>query len=297
MERLTRTGLTRGMAEMTTQSTFLVTAGRGTTGRRVVRILREQGFTVRAASRSSEQYFDWLDQSSWGPALKGVDAVYLVPFDPEPLTPVFVRSAVEAGVRRIVLLSGRGVDVPDYGGEGNDAVAHHLAGEEAVRASGVEWTIVRPGWFAQNFSEGFLRGDVLSGELRLSAADVPASFVDAEDIAAVVAAALTGADHSGQVYELSGPRSLTMGEVASEISGGTGRDVRYVPLPPEEFVAELIRQGYAEEDARSFERTLSPIRLGLDSHLSDGVRRALGRGPRDFTDFVRDAETSGAWDN
>ncbi|WP_435109844.1 NAD(P)H-binding protein [Nocardiopsis synnemataformans] len=283
------------MTEMTTQSTFLVTAGQGITGRRATRILREEGFTVRAASRSSEQYFDWLDQSSWSPALEGVDAVYLVPFDPEPLTPAFVRSAVEAGVRRIVLLSGRGVDVPGYGGEGNDAVAYHLAGEEAVRASGVEWTIVRPGWFAQNFSEGFLREDVLGGELRLPTADVPASFVDAEDIAAVAAAALTGAGHSGQVYELSGPRSLTMGEVASEISEGTGRDVRYVPLSPEGFVAELIRQGYAEEDARSFERTLSPIRLGLDSHLSGGVRRALGREPRDFTDFVHDAEASGAW--
>ncbi|GAA1074447.1 MAG: NAD(P)H-binding protein [Nocardiopsis sp. BM-2018] len=283
------------MTQNTTLGTVLVTGSSGTTGRRLTELLRQGGHDVRAASRTSEHRFDWLDRSTWEPTLKGVDALYLLPYDPEPLTADFVRAAVDLGVRRIVLLSGRGVDVPGYGGEGNEAVAHHLAGEEAVRTSGAEWTILRPGWFAQNLSVGFLREDVVAGELRLADGDVPVAFVDAEDISAVAAEALTGSGHSGQVYELTGPRALTLDEVAEAISAGTGRSVRHVRLTPEEFVAEKVTQGMSEEDARGYEAVLSPIRLGLDSHVSDGVRLALGRPPRPFSAFVEDAEASGAW--
>ncbi|WP_246096072.1 NAD(P)H-binding protein [Streptomyces botrytidirepellens] len=276
-----------------TKHPILVTGGTGTTGGRVVPRLRAQGEPVRVASRSGEPSFDWLDRATWDAALDGVKAVYLVPIDGELLTRPFTERAVELGVERVVLLSGRGVDVPGYSGEANIAGATHVDGEAAVRDSGIAWTILRPTWFAQNFSEGSFLDAILAGELRLPAGEGAASFVDAEDIAAVAVAALTEDGHDGQTYELSGPRALTIADAVAEISNATGRDIRYVPLSPGEFVAELTGQGWPAAEAEDYAEAVSPIRRGMDSHLSDGVRRALGRRPRDFTDYVK--ASVGAW--
>ncbi|MEV5432426.1 NAD(P)H-binding protein [Streptomyces sp. NPDC052701] len=276
-----------------TKHPILVTGGTGKSGSRVVSQLRAQGASVRVASRSGEPQFDWLDRATWDSALEGVKAVYLVPIDGELLTRPFIERAVHLGVERVVLLSGRGVDVPGYSGEANIAGATHVDGESAVRDSGITWTILRPAWFAQNFSEGIFLDAILAGELRLPAGDGAASFVDAEDIAAVAVAALAEDGHGGQTYELSGPRALTIAEAIAEISQATGRDLRYVPLSPEEFVAELTGQGWPSAEAEDYAEAVSPIRRGMDSYISDGVQRALGRQPRDFSDYVK--ASVGAW--
>jgi uncharacterized protein YbjT (DUF2867 family) len=276
-----------------TKHPILVTGGTGKSGSRVVSQLRAQGASVRVASRSGEPQFDWLDRATWDSALEGVKAVYLVPIDGELLTRPFIERAVHLGVERVVLLSGRGVDVPGYSGEANIAGATHVDGESAVRDSGITWTILRPAWFAQNFTEGIFLDAILAGELRLPAGDGAASFIDAEDIAAVAVAALAEDGHGGQTYELSGPRALTIAEAIAEISQATGRDIRYVPLSPEEFVAELTGQGWPSAEAEDYAEAVSPIRRGMDSYISDGVQRALGRQPRDFSDYVK--ASVGAW--
>ncbi|WP_335334208.1 SDR family oxidoreductase [Actinoalloteichus caeruleus] len=181
---------------------ILVTGATGRTGRRVARLLGNAGVPVRLAARSGPVRFDWWDQDTWDPALTGAAAVYLVPLDGAALTRAFVERAAALGVRRVVLLSGRGVDVPGYLGDGNGGGDTHIHGERAVRDSGLEWTILRPGWFAQDFSEGFFREAVLAGEVRLPTGDGSATFVDAEDIAAVAVAALTEDGHVGETYEL-----------------------------------------------------------------------------------------------
>ena len=104
----------------------------------------------------------------------------------------FADVAVRAGVRRLVLLSGRG-----------EAEAQRA--ERAVQQAGADWTIVGASWFSQHFSENYLLDGILAGELALPVGAVPEPFVDAEDIADVVAAALTGHEHTGQAYELTGP--------------------------------------------------------------------------------------------
>ncbi|MFC6427647.1 NAD(P)H-binding protein [Nocardiopsis tropica] len=286
---------TRNTARSTARRPVLVVGATGKTGRRVAARLRAAGHEVRAASRSGAWPFDWNDRTTWGPALEGVETAYVVPFDPAPVVRPFVEQAEAAGLRRLVLLSGRGIDDPDY--LPGDALAGStlVDAEEAVRSSGLEWTILRPGWFSQNFDEGFLADMVGSGRIGLPAGDGAASFVDAEDIADVAVAALTGTGHAGLIHELSGPRALTLAEVAAEISTATGRTVEYVALPPEEFVAELVGQGVGAEDAEALATTVSPILRGKDAHLSEGVQRVLGREPRAFGEYVRNAVASGAW--
>lgn len=136
---------------------------------------------------------------------------------------------------------------------------------------------------------------MLAGELRLPAGDGAASFVDAEDIAAVAVAALTEDKHVGETYELSGPRALTIREVTVLIPEATGRTVRYVSLSHEEFVAELVSEGWPTAEAEDYADAVGPIRRDMDSYLSDGVQRALGRPARDFAQLVKEAAAAGAW--
>ncbi|RKS07164.1 uncharacterized protein YbjT (DUF2867 family) [Nocardiopsis sp. Huas11] len=274
----------------------LVIGATGKTGRKVTARLREQGIEVRAASRSGETRFDWADQSTWKPALEGVERMYVVPLDAPPSrTPELVQAAEAAGVRRLVLLSARGVDVPDYFGTDTTASGLHLAGERAVRESGLEWTILRPSWFAQNFTEGDFRDAIVAGELALPAGDGRAAFVDTEDIAAVAVAALTEDGHAGQVYELTGPRAVGLVELLDEIGRAAGIGTRYVPVGETEFQEALVAEGVSPAEAKLWSDALHAIRTSGDAVVADGVRRALGREPRDVADVVRDEAARGAW--
>ncbi|WP_216905685.1 NAD(P)H-binding protein [Nocardia noduli] len=278
-----------------TKQPILVTGATGKSGSRVVSQLGEKGIPVRLGSRSAQPRFDWADRSTWDIALEGVEAVYLVPYELDPVAKPFVARARELGVERIVGLSGRGIDTPGYA-DANSSVGQLLGDvEEALRESGLRWTIVRPAWFAQNFSEGFFLDAVLAGELRLPGGDGAATFVDAEDIAAVAVAALTEDGHHQQIYEVSGSQAVTLGEAAAEISSATGRDLKYVPLRHEQFIAELTEQGWPAADAAEFADTVGAIRRGMDNYVSDGVQRALGRPARDFRTFVETAVANGAW--
>ncbi|MFC4565630.1 NAD(P)H-binding protein [Nocardiopsis mangrovi] len=279
-----------------TEKTTVVIGGTGTTGRRVAAGLREKGAAVRVASRSGETRFDWTDPGTWQAALDGADSAYIVPLDDAPSrTPALVEAAVKSGVARLVLLSARGIDVPGYFAEGFTASALHLEGEQAVRASGAAWTIVRPAWFAQNFSEGVFRDGLLAGELALPVGSGASAFVDADDIAAVAVAALTGPGHDGEVYELTGPRALTIAQVVDEIAGAAGPKARYTPIEEDAFRAGLVAQGMSEAEAALWTEGLRPIRTSAEARISDGVERALGRAPRDFTEFARAAAQAGAW--
>ncbi|MEU3958296.1 NAD(P)H-binding protein [Streptomyces buecherae] len=280
---------------MSAQHPILVTGATGKSGRRVVTRLRAQGHLVRAAARAGEHPFDWTDRTTWDAALRGVQAVYVVQLDGTKLVRPFLERAAAHGVRRVVLASGRGIDNPDYATDSNGVLDGVLDSEAAVRESGLEWTISRPGWFAQNFSEGFFADGVRAGELRLPAGDGAASFVDAEDIAAVVTAALTEDGHAGQTYELSGPAALTLTEVAATISEATGRAIRYVPITTDRYVGELVQLGLPLADAEAFAHVLEPLRNNTDAYLSDGVPRALGRPPRTFAEFARATAAADGW--
>ena len=209
--------------------TTLVLGGTGKTGRRVVERLAARDLPTRVGSRSGEPPFDWEEEATWVAALQNVGSVY-VSYYPDVAVPgavaavhSFAELAVESGVRRLVLLSGRGEP---------EAERAQLALREVVDAkAGAEWTILRSTWFMQNFSEDYMLEHVLSGEIRLPAGDVPTPFLDADDIAAVAVAALTEEGHAGQLYELTGPRSLTFAEAAGEIAEATGREPRAAQPP------------------------------------------------------------------
>ena len=222
--------------ETHTQDTTLVIGGTGKTGRRIVQRLRERGLPVRSASRASEPPFDWEDPGTWEPVLRGASSAYIsffpdlaVPGAPEAIAELS-RQAVGLGVRRLVLLSGRG-----------EREAQRA--EQALQASGADWTVVRCSWFDQNFSEGYLLEPVIAGEIALPVGDVLEPFVDADDVADVAVAALTEEGHAGRVYELTGPRLLTFADAVREIAEVLGRPIQFVQVSAEDYAAGMKDSG------------------------------------------------------
>jgi uncharacterized protein YbjT (DUF2867 family) len=268
---------------------ILVLGGTGKTGRRVADRLQARNLPVRRGSRSGEPPFDWEKPETWAPAVRGVSSAY-ISYYPDLAVPgavdvvgSFANRAVKEGVPRLVLLAGRGEEEAERA-------------EQAVHDSGADLTIVRATWFMQNFSEDYMVEHILAGAIALPAGDTPEPFVDADDIADVAVAALTDDKHIGQLYELTGPRLLTFAEAADEISKATGREIPYVPVSIEEHAAAAAAQGVPAEVIDLLTYLFSEVLDGRSAHVTDGVQRALGREPRDFRDFAREAAATGAWD-
>ncbi|MBY6059006.1 NmrA family NAD(P)-binding protein [Leisingera daeponensis] len=266
---------------------ILVLGATGKTGARIAAQLDAKGLPVRRGSRSAEIPFNWNAPETWGAVLDGVSAVY-ISYYPDIAVPgaveaveAFVAQAREAGVGKLVLLTGRG----EY---------HAQQAEEVVRHAGLAFTIVRAAWFAQNFSEGALHAPVMAGVLPMPGGDVQEPIIDADDIADVAVAALTENGHDGQLYEVTGPRLMSFAEMAEALTVATGRQITYVPISFEGFHAALLEtQGEMIADVLTgiARETLD----GRNAHLTDGVQRALGRPPRDFTAFAMAAARTGAW--
>ncbi|MBO6900875.1 MAG: NmrA family NAD(P)-binding protein [Rhizobiaceae bacterium] len=272
---------------MTDTQPILIVGGGGKTGARVNTLLRKRAIDTRPVSRSSDIPFDWAKRETWPSALNGVSKAY-VTYQPdlavdgaEDDIAEFSRIAREEGLEHAVLLSGRG----EPGAQ---------RAEAALQESGVSWTNVRASWFNQNFSEGPFRDGVLAGELALPADPIPEPFIDADDIADVVVAALTRDGHTNRLYEVTGPRALTFAEAVDEIANAAGRPVRYRQISAEEFVEQT--RPYVPEDILNLLIELFTVVLdGRNVEVMHGVEAALGRKPADFTDYARRAAESGAW--
>jgi uncharacterized protein YbjT (DUF2867 family) len=270
-----------------TNNTILVIGSTGKTGKRVANQLEARGIPVRHGSRSADVPFDWENPQTWAPALDGVDKVYLT-YYPDLAVPGSVDAvqqltslAKEAGVGRLVLLSGR-----------NEVEAERA--EDVVKACGLDWTIVRCAFFAQNFSEGAWLEEVLAGTVSLPVRDVQEPFVDTDDIADVVVAALTEDRHVGQLYELTGPRLLSFGEAVAEVAAASGREISFVSVSIDDYVAMLAEYGMPQDFIWLLNHLFTEV-LGSKAQLADGVQRALGRDPKDFADYARETAATGVW--
>src|SRR3984893_7192656 len=271
----------------TANNTILVIGSTGKTGKRVADQLEMRGIPIRHGSRSADLPFDWDNPQTWAPALAGVDKVYLT-YYPDLAVPGSVDAVARltelaryAGVSGLLRLSGR-----------NEAEAERA--ERVVIASGLEWTIVRCAFFAQNFNEGAWLDEVLAGTVSLPVDHVQEPFVDTDDIADVAVAALTDDRHVGQLYQLTGPRLLSFRDAVAQIGAATGRDISFVSVPIADYTAMLTEYGLPQDFIWLLNHLFTEV-LGSKARLADGVQRALGREPKDFADYARETATTGVW--
>ena len=268
------------------RKTTLVLGGTGRTGSLVARKLAERGLIARTASRhGADLPFDWDNPATHGPALAGVDRIYLV-------TPVmrvtyarlvsdFLDLAEAAAVRHVTYLSAYGSDQapPEVDIR---AVELELMSRQAFTSS-----VLRPAWVMQNFSDEHL--PVVEDTITVPTAGGAEAFVDAADIAAVAIETLVDPDaHAGAAYAPTGPEALTVAEVADIIAGIVGRPVRHNDIERGAWVDGAIVAGVVPADYGVMLNWLTEmIASGHGSRPNDDVRRVTGSPPASFADFAR----------
>nr|WP_321455736.1 NmrA family NAD(P)-binding protein [uncultured Cohaesibacter sp.] len=266
---------------------ILVIGASGKTGSRVANRLQALGKTVRHGTRGVTVPFDWDDPDTWPAALEGIESAYVTYF-PDLAFPGAVEKvdalcsvAKEAGLCHLVLLSGRG--------------EHHAReAEKIVEGSGLDYTLVRSSWFAQNFSEGYLHDPILAGILPMPGGDILEPIIDIDDIADVVVAALTQHGHSKQLYEVTGPELLNFSDMAQILSREIGRPIQHIPISFENFHANVAAAG-GDFVADIFTAIARETLDGRNAEVCNGVQRALGRAPTSFAEFARKTALKGAW--
>jgi uncharacterized protein YbjT (DUF2867 family) len=285
--------------------TVLVTGATGKTGRRLVPLLVRRGITVRAASRGAlpardglePVRFDWTDDSTFGDALRGVDAAYLVAGPiPQPRHGDHIRDLLERAdgqIQRIVVLTTFGVE--------NAPPENPLRQIElAVESSGIPFTLLRPAALMQSFSEGLRWREALvegireQDELVGPGGQGLVSYVSTEDVAAIAAIALTEDGHEGKAYVPVGPEPLTLFQVAEHISWATRRTIRYVETDRTPIRDALLAAGAppetAEHNSQMYTNAFTSGALGV---LNDDVETVTGRPPISFAEFAVGA--AAAW--
>jgi len=273
---------------MNEENPVLIIGGNGKTGKRVLEKLSHKGLKTRPVSRSTSPAFDWNNQDTWEPCLDGVQSMY-VTYQPDLAVPgadQAIKSlcdlALEKGVKHIVLLSGRG----EIGA---------IRAENVLKQSGLAWTIVRSSWFAQNFSEHDFKYGIIAGELALPVANVPEPFIDIDDIADVVVAALTEPGHENILYEVTGPRAITFNEAIAEISNGISRPVKFTEISVDAFKTNMKQAEAPDEMTNLMVELFTEVLDGRNTDTTNGVEQALGRPARNFTDYVKKTSVTGVW--
>ena len=279
-------------------NTILVVGATGKTGSRVAAQLVARGITVRAASRTKAEAvanvvpvpFDWDDPETYKTALDGTGSLYFVPpsfrTDYPPLVDRLLEAAAGAGVERVVYLSARGAAAGDH--------VPMRATEISLERSGLPATILRPAWFAQNFTESFLYPIIMDqGVVAVPTGTGRTPFVDLDDVAAVAVAALLGEGHTGRLYDLSGPVSMTWSEAAETIGQVAGRKITFVDAPPADWETAAIGMGVPADYAAHVSELFSLVRDGREDYVSPDVAQVLGREPRSFGAWAESARD--AW--
>jgi uncharacterized protein YbjT (DUF2867 family) len=271
------------------KNNILVIGGTGKTGRKVVEGLTQRNQQVRIGSRNASPTFEWEDPNSWSNALEGMDKMYIV-FYPDLAVPgayeaiqKLVEEAKKAGVKKAVLLSGKG-----------EKEAERC--EQIVANSGLDYTLVRASWFNQNFSESFFLEPILAGHVALPMPDAKIPFVDTGDIAEVVVEALLSDLHNGKTYEITGPDLMTFEEAVHVIADVTGRDIKYHPVTQEEYNAMMKDAGVPSDYIWLFDYLFREVLGNPDNQVvTTDVEKVLGRKSTDFKSFVEQTVKTGVW--
>lgn len=281
---------------------ILVTGATGIVGSELVSLLLRDGVEVKAATRNPDRArdifepgveiveLDYRQPATFDAAVEWADRVFLQPppFDPDAydtLAPL-LDWAVQAGAEHVVTLSAMGIEVR------GDLPIRRL--EKHLASLGVDYTFLRPNLLMQNFRRDFL-GDRIrrTGRFAMPVGDAAVSMVDGRDVAAVAAAALTGTDHMGRAYTLTGPEAVTHDDMARILSEVSAREIRFESCSDEEMLGWLIGAGWSPEVAGVVIALYQAVRGGVRAAVTDDVERVLGRPARSFRGFAEDY--AGEW--
>ncbi|MFF5479729.1 SDR family oxidoreductase [Streptomyces sp. NPDC012935] len=273
---------------------FVVTGASGNVGRPLVETLAAAGEKVTAVSRNPLSYdlpegarhvrADLADPATLGPALDGAEALFILLAGEllgggAPAVDVLA-AAKEAGVRRVVLLSSQ------INGTRPDALSHGRLREfeEAVRSSGLDWTILRPGGFASN-AYAWIESVRTKRAVIAPFADVALPVVDPADISEVAAVVLREEGHTGRTYELTGPAAVTPREQAAALAEAIGEQVGFVELTREQAREHMAQ--FMPEPVIDGTLDILGEPLPAEQRVSPDTEKILGRPAGSFAGWAR----------
>lgn len=274
---------------------ILVTGASGNIGREVVRHLKERHAAFRigvrkpsvapADANAQAVSFDFLDAGTYRPAVEGCNAVFLL--RPPAVSNTkqtlnrFLDVARAQGVAQVVFVS--------VAGAGDNPVVPHHAVEQHLQAGPAGWTILRPGFFAQNLGDAYRTDIVRDNRIFLPAGSGRAAFIDVRDVAAVAANTLTDpAPHRGQIYTLTGPEALSFTDAARILTGVLTRTIVYQPASIPAYGIHLRRQGLAPMQILVQTILHAGLRYGQAEAVTDTLASLLGRPPFTLVDYITD---------
>jgi len=274
---------------------IIVTGASGNAGGAVLKEVLKTNKPVKAMYRSPADaakathdagavIADFADKPSLGRALDGVDAVYLVCSPVRELVELegnMVDACREAGVRHVVLNSALGAG--DYP---KSFPGWHRRVEDKLKASGLDYTILRPNSFMQNILTYYAPSIRTQGAFYAAMGNARTSFIDVRDVAAVAARTLTSPGHAGKTYELNGPEALTYREVAEKITQASGRRVQYVDIPVAQQKQAILDQHLPEWLVTALLDLQAYYTGGKGGEVDEVVSTILGRAPRTMNQFL-----------
>lgn len=260
----------------------------GKTGSRVKTQLNSLGYKVKGLSRQTSPSFDWNTPNQWPAALEGLSSLYIT-YQPDLAVPraeddirQLISAARSAGIKHLVLLSGRG----EEGAE---------RAEQQVINSGLEWNVVRASWFMQNFSESFMLDGVLAREMVLPHAKADEPFIDVDDIADVVVATFTRSELRNQLFEITGPELLSFEHCLAHISASIGEEISYNPIDVDDYIASAKQHGMPDDIAWLMNELFTNVLDGSNAFTTNTVEEVLGRKPKCFEDYVHEVIKTNVW--
>ncbi len=268
---------------------ILVIGATGKTGRRVVEQLQKRGIEPRIGSRDATPSFDWNDKDTWVDSLKGIHNVY-VTYYPDLAVPgaketveSFTYLAIEMGVKKMVLLSGKGETEAE-------------ACEQMVINSGINYTIVRASWFNQNWSESFFLDPILAGQVALPMANTPIPFVDANDIAEVATEVLLNEDYNGKIIEVTGAELITFKDAVAIIAKASAKKIEFHEITLAQYVDGMKEMNVPEDFIWLIEYLFSHVLVNpKNQKTSKDIERVLGRKAKSFETYAKETAASGVW--
>jgi len=269
--------------------TIAIIGSTGKTGARVQQRLEDMGLNVRGLSRRSSPSFDWSQPQQWSEALLGITSLYIT-YQPDLAVPQaegdiakLIETAKAVGVEHLVLLSGRG----EAGAE---------KAEQQLQQSGLDWNVVRASFFMQNYSESFMLDGILEGNLVLPECHVNEPFIDADDIADMVVAALTKQDLRNQLFEVTGPESISFARCIELISQHTQHQVQFTPVAIDEYLRLLKQQpGLPEGFDWLINELFTEVLDGRNDYTTNTIETVLGRPATSFEQYIQKVLPTGAW--
>lgn len=268
---------------------ILVLGATGNVGAPLVKALIARGEKVKAASRSGKTVdgaegvvFNYTDPSTFGPALDGVDRAYIMLASGSVDSIGLLMPVLEAAFARRVKVVFQSV----FGVDADDSIPYRQI-EIAIEKSGVPYVILRPNWFSDNFHT-YWKAGIDHGQIAVPAGDGKSSFIDARDIAASAAAALTSTEFDGRAFNLTGPQALGYAEAAAILAKTIGKPVGYSAISDEAFVSMLTGAGVPADYAGFLAAIFHPVREGWTAAVTSDVETLTGNAPRSVETYAND---------